>query len=1393
MPRDETLERLLDSARVTLGESLRKVDRLQEFSDSLRELLRDLAGKPQLRERDQLLEKLQNWIVDARKIGEGQPRPSPLQLVRNVTLQAFGSSVMGISGRGGDLDISLEGEVLDEALSPSSHLADASRLFKGDLLGEVHACLRHGNHFRSSKHTHLIRQAKVPVSKFVEMSTGIHCDLSIGNSSGVFKSQLLAEVLKMDSRVRELVVIVKKWARANNMNDPTCGSFNSYCLTLLVISFSQTRQPPLLPPFKDLFPGLRGILIDNGKPGSPSLCTLIEKYQKTVREWVEDHKNDEKNKETLCELLMGFLVSLSLYATHSQLMHYTAEGISKSTIRPTASPWEGGFISTGWEAKALKKYQLFVEDPFEAKDNCARTLATQDWWRICKTLQETVVAMEDFIHARSNLALYKWQDLWMVLFQRPSPGPFQMINSGGWREGSPEAESSSEERTAMIKLHRDALIEHLRRFKLSDKRFIAVSDSWWSREFKVYVMSAVDEMGLFRGDGPKKKLLISKDSDIKEALVEHAVNSTLRARKNQSTIIDPYDCVVKQRLREFLKCSLRYHVFHAAAFRKEIKDWVFKCVEEVGLGGEFMDSGDLRVERSADFRPPPSMTINGCHRIPYSAFVCSQDVFKVVEAPEIVCQNGVVGEAEKLVLVEQEEDDQGTGNGDSQQEDAPVTDPEELLSSDELEEVVRTEGGSSDVDEKSPSVNEASSSSEVTTIPSSSLDVIGASMDSDLPLRGVEFLENGVEDVETCGGSSESPRLPLDAPVVDSTELGTSTSNGVGGEDASNWEGVRVVIQCEGNRVAMSLTYSNGQRSEKTQIRRPDILGADYTNRVFQDVGLFPTASGQPEELLTPTIRKPPQEITIPAAGSPSKMNPEQHQRNAEILRHVFFDLFRRLEELKESECIMGEVQIDPTEFVVPVAWVRQQVRDIARNLFLEVVPMNGKKRRAMKIRVRKRRFDDSETDSEDFNRHMYRMSPQKRQARGMERVNLIRRGPDRLMGAFPLAPWPVPDDDQKDHVTHCLQWVKKQKRPFEFWTEIYPGDVQQGLRERAEELGLTVDINMDKMYLGVDHNPRRQNAPRFQTVCSHVLNDEVQLAIRRYLQQRMNQMLVEGKDSIQLPCKGFFMRPRWVTEEAMRIGGALGLEIVDMKDKVEVINSNKLAERQRLLHLLQQQQSNFVQKHQFSPPPMMPEGSGGSFGQHMGRQIRQPMLQRTLSGGHRYPNMESQNGHSSMLSAAQNILQMSQSSSFNSQPSPMISSNTPPPPSNGTILGSTDGKGEVVVTHHSDRPHSNGMRGSPAPESFMRQLRGEGAANSRNGNECNARHEGPGSGGGGNNGNGAGPWPQPRKGGRGHGRGNRRFDSKREGLPPRGGNETESQPPSRGRRGRGARRNRNG
>lgn len=122
--------------------------------------------------------------------------------------------------------------------------------------------------------------------------------------------------------MKDLVILIKKWAASNRINDSPNGSFSSYCLMLFVISYCQDRQPALLPPFKDLFPDLRKDLraVQETQFSYEHMMSLFLKYKDSPAKWAEMKRQaGTLNKETLLELMIGCLIALK------ELVHATGQ------------------------------------------------------------------------------------------------------------------------------------------------------------------------------------------------------------------------------------------------------------------------------------------------------------------------------------------------------------------------------------------------------------------------------------------------------------------------------------------------------------------------------------------------------------------------------------------------------------------------------------------------------------------------------------------------------------------------------------------------------------------------------------------------------------------------------------------------------------------------------------------------------------------------------------------------------------------------------------------------------------------------------------------------------------------------------------------------------------
>ncbi|XP_029295582.1 poly(A) RNA polymerase GLD2 [Cottoperca gobio] len=240
-------------------------------------------------------------------------------------LYLTGSSMNGLGCRSSDADMCLVIKG-NKKPDPIHVLSVLQRLFKS--LPYV-------------ERTHLIR-AKVPILRFKEKGSDLEFDLNINNTVGIRNTFLLRSYAYADLRIRPMILVVKKWARHNRINDASKGTLSSYTLVLMVLHYLQTLKEPVLPSLQRDYPDYFYPFMDiDMVPEGPK---HIPPYR-------------SRNESSLGELLLGFL---KYYATDFR--------------------WDRQVISVR-EAKALPKNNsqtwrnkfICVEEPFE-RNNVARAV-----------------------------------------------------------------------------------------------------------------------------------------------------------------------------------------------------------------------------------------------------------------------------------------------------------------------------------------------------------------------------------------------------------------------------------------------------------------------------------------------------------------------------------------------------------------------------------------------------------------------------------------------------------------------------------------------------------------------------------------------------------------------------------------------------------------------------------------------------------------------------------------------------------------------------------------------------------------------------------------------------------------------------------------------------------
>jgi len=266
----------------------------------------------------------------------------------DLELHLFGSSTNGLWVRGSDVDLCIFADT-DDNYNKMSTLANVLRE-------------------KNMKRVIPIENARIPICKFKDPSTGLNCDLSVNNRIATYNSELIRRYTELDQRVRDIIMIVKKWAKCRGINDSKNHYFSSYSFVLLCISFFQNIEPPVIPNLQNMknFPALsmteRTVDVSkkilNGK-GKGTLPIRIKYYNN------DNILNYYKTKNTMSrsELL------IKLFEYYSQHYDY------KNTVCSIRS--DRGILKTN-----SFKTKFAIEDPFIHKRNTTSNSREKEKQRI---------------------------------------------------------------------------------------------------------------------------------------------------------------------------------------------------------------------------------------------------------------------------------------------------------------------------------------------------------------------------------------------------------------------------------------------------------------------------------------------------------------------------------------------------------------------------------------------------------------------------------------------------------------------------------------------------------------------------------------------------------------------------------------------------------------------------------------------------------------------------------------------------------------------------------------------------------------------------------------------------------------------------------------------------
>ena len=300
---------------------------------------------------------------------------------RNAKVQAFGSSVTGLSLGTGDLDLCLS----FKKEQPKKVLRKVAGLLREEGMMDIQQ----------------IPKAKIPIVKFTDSRSGLDVDISIENRLAIYNSKMLKSYAQ-DKRVREFILMIKYWAGRRGINTAFEGTLSSYAWTLISIQHLQMTNPPVAPnrqkgKKKNLFE-INGTSYDISHDSSPF---------------------ESENQQTLASLLIAFF---DRFATRWDWNEMVVSIRNGSPLNAEKKKWThtGPLpleVVTG-QSNNRMEHIMPIEDPFDHDHDLSRVVKPEgamtiqeefmralhllsegtSWKQICTPVMEIDEEPEDFFH-----------------------------------------------------------------------------------------------------------------------------------------------------------------------------------------------------------------------------------------------------------------------------------------------------------------------------------------------------------------------------------------------------------------------------------------------------------------------------------------------------------------------------------------------------------------------------------------------------------------------------------------------------------------------------------------------------------------------------------------------------------------------------------------------------------------------------------------------------------------------------------------------------------------------------------------------------------------------------------------------------------------------------------
>ncbi|GIY19352.1 speckle targeted PIP5K1A-regulated poly(A) polymerase [Caerostris darwini] len=240
----------------------------------------------------------------------------------------FGSTVTELGLKGCDLDMCLQTNFEDEEYVTLQEVPNLSDVKEGLLTTETLARMTPLYMTRFIKkvfqeHCHDIKEiiqinGRCPILKFYSDQYDLFCDFSCENKVSMKNTKLILFLGKLDERYLTITRIIRYWAKCCDIVGGF-DKFSCYALSLLVLHFLQTRNPPILPPINEV--SLKSEYVNLAEfENFKLLFEDIKKFPKS------------KNFKTVEELLREFFFYFLMYDFDSVMQLSTGSSIPLSSF-----------------------------------------------------------------------------------------------------------------------------------------------------------------------------------------------------------------------------------------------------------------------------------------------------------------------------------------------------------------------------------------------------------------------------------------------------------------------------------------------------------------------------------------------------------------------------------------------------------------------------------------------------------------------------------------------------------------------------------------------------------------------------------------------------------------------------------------------------------------------------------------------------------------------------------------------------------------------------------------------------------------------------------------------------------------------------------------------------